>query len=102
MSLALLASASSHSNKIHREQQKQKQQHEFILEDPGADIHSKLHKNGGVDFHMDGPPRIDYLHSDALSDHEAKQMDEQPKAEDPQKCLLFSDEFDKLDRSIWR
>lgn len=102
MSLALLASASSHSNKIHREQQKQKQQHEFILEDPGADIHSKLHKNGGVDFHMDGPPRIDYLHTDALSDHEAKQMDEQPKAEDPQKCLLFSDEFDKLDRSIWR
>ncbi|KAG0083985.1 hypothetical protein BGZ92_010298 [Podila epicladia] len=123
LSQALLTSASSdntndENHRHHQQQQQQQQQQrrhqeEFIVEELGTvNINTGLHKNGGVDFRTEGElPRIDFEHissvaSSSASDYEATEasIDEQSNEETDlqSKCLLFSDEFDKLDRSVWR
>lgn len=111
LSQALLTLASSDQTHHHQQQQQpQRQREEVTVEVLGTvDISSGLHKNGGVDFRVEGGPRIDYQHipseASAASEYEAikANVDGRTEVGDPQsKCLIFSDEFDKLDRSIWR
>ncbi|KAF9322554.1 hypothetical protein BG006_002293, partial [Podila minutissima] len=119
---AILTSASIYNNDDenhhhHQQQQhpqQQKHQEDFTVEEPlgTVDFNAGLHKNGGVDFRMVGKlPRIDFQYisleeAASASDYEAPKarMDGHSEAETDlqSKCLLFSDEFDKLDRSVWR
>ncbi|KAG0339556.1 hypothetical protein BG000_001852 [Podila horticola] len=64
LSQALLTLASSDQTHHHQQQQQpQRQREEVTVEVLGTvDISSGLHKNGGVDFRVEGGPRIDYQH----------------------------------------
>ncbi|KAF9925062.1 hypothetical protein FBU30_005111 [Linnemannia zychae] len=72
-----------------------------------------LHKMIGVDYKPEGTAHIDYTNADpAQADFSIHEMESESDAQamneetiqkaDSCKCLIFSDEFNKLDNSIWR
>ncbi|KAF9092514.1 hypothetical protein BGX23_004226 [Mortierella sp. AD031] len=93
----------------------------------GEGVVNDLHKMIGVDYNLDGGSRIDYTHVQQQSDfaipsdesdvglkvehqHQSQHAQQQAKKQTKMHgdtivsntCLLFSDEFDSLDNSVWR
>ncbi|KAG0043570.1 hypothetical protein BGZ89_006390, partial [Linnemannia elongata] len=70
----------------------------------------QLHKMIGVDYKPEGSARIEYGQQQQqtdflIRDGEDPERDGNMRGEDvgsANRCLVFSDEFDKLDNSVWR
>lgn len=70
----------------------------------------QLHKMIGVDYKPEGSARIEYGQQQQqtdflIRDGEDPERDGNMRGEDvgsADRCLVFSDEFDKLDNSVWR
>ncbi|KAG0348788.1 hypothetical protein BG004_004145 [Podila humilis] len=105
-------SVSPEGKKNNHDQNKKEHQQQVQVEEDDlvkVDFNSGYHKNGGVDFRIDSTvPRIDYLqehrntHEDATRPSLTTEFGVSNAEAEGDSCLVFSDEFDRLDRSIWK